>query len=226
MAAGYARASGKVGVCVVTSGPGATNTVTPVRDCGRGLGADRRDLRPGAAPRRSAPTRSRRRRSRTSWAPSPSIASWSPTRHGSKRRCARRSRSLAPGVRGPVVIDVPKDVQNWQGAFQGSGGLPIRGYRQRMDAALRQHARRRRSSQRLPRDAGRLGTAADLCGRRRDQRRGRGTSCAHFADELGIPVVTTLMGIGASTPRIRSRCACSACTARHSPITRWTTATS
>ena len=33
MAAGYARASGKVGVCVVTSGPGATNTVTPVRDC-------------------------------------------------------------------------------------------------------------------------------------------------------------------------------------------------
>ena len=33
MAAGYARASGTVGVCLVTSGPGATNTVTPVRDC-------------------------------------------------------------------------------------------------------------------------------------------------------------------------------------------------
>ncbi|HZP13129.1 MAG TPA: thiamine pyrophosphate-binding protein, partial [Nevskiaceae bacterium] len=33
MAAGYARASGKVGVALVTSGPGATNTVTPVRDC-------------------------------------------------------------------------------------------------------------------------------------------------------------------------------------------------
>ena len=32
MAAGYARASGEVGVCPVTSGPGATNTVTPVRD--------------------------------------------------------------------------------------------------------------------------------------------------------------------------------------------------
>jgi acetolactate synthase-1/2/3 large subunit len=32
MAAGYARASGKVGVLMVTSGPGATNTVTPVRD--------------------------------------------------------------------------------------------------------------------------------------------------------------------------------------------------
>src|ERR1700685_482042 len=33
MAAGYARPSGKVGVAMVTSGPGATNTVTPVRDC-------------------------------------------------------------------------------------------------------------------------------------------------------------------------------------------------
>src|SRR5262245_11726217 len=33
MAAGYARASGKVGVSMVTSGPGATNSVTPVRDC-------------------------------------------------------------------------------------------------------------------------------------------------------------------------------------------------
>src|SRR5262245_12870528 len=33
MAAGYARSSGRVGVFVVTSGPGATNSVTPIRDC-------------------------------------------------------------------------------------------------------------------------------------------------------------------------------------------------
>src|SRR5207248_11159079 len=33
MAAGYARSSGKVGVFLVTSGPGATNAVTPIRDC-------------------------------------------------------------------------------------------------------------------------------------------------------------------------------------------------
>jgi len=30
MADGYARASGKTGVCLVTSGPGATNTVTGI----------------------------------------------------------------------------------------------------------------------------------------------------------------------------------------------------
>jgi acetolactate synthase-1/2/3 large subunit len=32
MAEGYARASGEVGVCVATSGPGATNLVTPIAD--------------------------------------------------------------------------------------------------------------------------------------------------------------------------------------------------
>jgi acetolactate synthase-1/2/3 large subunit len=34
-AMGYARATGKVGVCVVTSGPGATNTITPIADAHR-----------------------------------------------------------------------------------------------------------------------------------------------------------------------------------------------
>src|SRR5438874_12148039 len=32
MAEGYARATGKVGVCLATSGPGATNLVTPIAD--------------------------------------------------------------------------------------------------------------------------------------------------------------------------------------------------
>ena len=32
MAEGYARASGKAGVVLVTSGPGATNVVTPIQD--------------------------------------------------------------------------------------------------------------------------------------------------------------------------------------------------
>ena len=34
-AMGYARATGKVGVCVVTSGPAATNTITPIADAHR-----------------------------------------------------------------------------------------------------------------------------------------------------------------------------------------------
>jgi acetolactate synthase-1/2/3 large subunit len=33
MAAGYARATGKTGVCMATSGPGATNLITGIADC-------------------------------------------------------------------------------------------------------------------------------------------------------------------------------------------------
>lgn len=32
MAQGYARATGKAGVVIVTSGPGATNMITPMQD--------------------------------------------------------------------------------------------------------------------------------------------------------------------------------------------------
>src|SRR6185312_15872568 len=37
------------------------------------------------------------------------------------------------GRPGPVVIDVPKDVQNWEGQYIGTGTLPIPGYRRRMN---------------------------------------------------------------------------------------------
>ena len=37
---GYARATGKVGVCLATSGPGATNLVTGDRDCIHGFRTD------------------------------------------------------------------------------------------------------------------------------------------------------------------------------------------
>src|SRR6188508_1081788 len=91
MAAGYARASGRVGVVMVTSGPGATNCVTPVRDC---------------------------------MADSIPIV----VICGQVRTAFEIARTGRPG---PVVVDVPKDVQNWIGAFLGENQLPITGYRQR-----------------------------------------------------------------------------------------------
>ena len=51
MAEGYARATGKVGVCIGTSGPGATNLVTADRRRLHGLHADG-----GASPGRCRPT--------------------------------------------------------------------------------------------------------------------------------------------------------------------------
>ncbi len=37
------------------------------------------------------------------------------------------------GRPGPVVLDIPKDVQNWSGDFKGSGTLPMPGYRKRLE---------------------------------------------------------------------------------------------
>src|SRR6516164_9583109 len=130
MAAGYARASGRVGVCLVTSGPGATNTVTPVRDC-------MADSIPivvisGQVATAAIGTDAFQE------APVPTMMGavakhiflvTDPTKLESTVRTAFEiARSGRPG---PVVVDVPKDVQNWEGAFRGEGLLPIPGFRRR-----------------------------------------------------------------------------------------------
>ena len=194
MAAGYARASGRVGVCVVTSGPGATNTVTPVRDCAA-------DSIPivvicGQVPTAAIGTDAFQE------APVPNIMGavakhcflvTDPARlEATVRTAFEIARTGRPG---PVVIDVPKDVQNWQGTFQGEGFLEVRGYRHRM-AAVRRNALGEQQcaeflallaeSERPMIYAGGgiiHGEAAD--------------ALRSFSGELGIPVVTTLMGIGA-----------------------------
>jgi acetolactate synthase-1/2/3 large subunit len=99
------------------------------------------------------------------------------------------------GRPGPVVIDIPKDVQNWEGCFAGEGLLPIPGYRRRMQelsqstlepgAAERFFAMLAAAQRPLIYAGGGVinGNAAE--------------ALTSFARTLGIPVVTTLMGIGA-----------------------------
>ena len=75
-AQGYARSTGKPGVCMATSGPGATNLVTVHRRRqARQHSADRHH-RPGEDAASSAPTPSRKRRSSKSAAASPSTITW------------------------------------------------------------------------------------------------------------------------------------------------------
>ncbi len=194
MAAGYARASGKVGVCLVTSGPGATNTVTPVRDC-------MADSIPivvicGQVARAAIGTDAFQE------APVPSIMGavakhiFLVTDPEKLEATVRTAFEIArTGRPGPVVIDIPKDVQNWEGSFAGEGLLPIPGYRRRMHelaaarlepaAAGRFFAMLQESRRPLIYAGGGVingNAAAALTG---------------FADAFGIPVVTTLMGIGA-----------------------------
>jgi acetolactate synthase-1/2/3 large subunit len=94
-----------------------------------------------------------------------------------------------------VVLDIPKDVQNWKGVFHGSGRLPIPGYRQRMN---------RLEASKLPGAACADFFAALGAAERPLIYAGGGVINARaayalreFAGEFRIPVVTTLMGIGA-----------------------------
>jgi acetolactate synthase-1/2/3 large subunit len=198
MAAGYARASGRVGVCLVTSGPGATNTVTPVRDCAA-------DSTPivvicGQVPTAAIGTDAFQE------APVPNIMGavakhcflvTDPARlEATVRTAFEIARTGRPG---PVVIDVPKDVQNWQGTFQGEGHLDVRGYRQRMTAVRRN----------LLKDEECASFLAMLGESERPLIYAGGgvingeaaEPLRSFVSDLGIPVVTTLMGIGAVDTR-------------------------
>tara|TARA_B100001079_G_scaffold168689_1_gene144753 strand:+ start:810 stop:2825 length:2016 start_codon:yes stop_codon:yes gene_type:complete len=194
MAAGYARASGKVGVAMVTSGPGATNCVTPVRDsmadsvpmvlvCGQvataAVGTDAFQEAPVSNIMSSAAKHV--------------FMVTDPAKLESTVRTAFEiARSGRPG---PVVIDVPKDVQNWEGTFDGEGLLPVPGYRQRMHDL--------RASQLT--DA-KCQAFFDLLGEAERPLIYAGggvinsdsaSEMAALAQAFGIPVVTTLMGIGA-----------------------------
>jgi acetolactate synthase I/II/III large subunit len=194
MAAGYARASGKVGVAVVTSGPGATNTVTPVRDCAAdsvpivvicgqvatgAIGTDAFQEAPvanimGAVAKHC-------------------FLVTDPARlEATVRTAFEIARSGRPG---PVVIDVPKDVQNWQGAYAGRGLLQMRGYQHRMDT-LRAHGLSDEQAGRLFQMLGEAERPLVYAGGGVIHA-GAAGALREFADALGLPVVTTLMGIGA-----------------------------
>ena len=194
MAAGFARASGRVGVALVTSGPGATNTVTPVRDsladsvplvvvCGQvATGAI------GTDAFQEAPVQS----IMGAVAKHVFLVTDPEKLEATVRTAFEIARTGRPG---PVVLDIPKDVQNWRGVFRGAGRLPIPGYRQRMN---------RLEAARLPAAA-----CADFFAALRQAERpliyagggvinaGAAPSLREFAKVFGIPVVTTLMGIGA-----------------------------
>ena len=194
MASGYARASGKVGVFLVTSGPGATNCVTPVRDC-------MADSVPvvmisGQVPVSSIGT--------DAFQEAPIASIMGPcAKHvflvvkpelleSTLRTAFEVARTGRPG---PVVVDIPKDVQNWIGIYRGEGTLPLRGYRRRLEAVASStltddqcHAffeRLKHSERPLLYVGGGVinANASD--------------ALRAFVERFGVPVVTTLMGIGA-----------------------------
>jgi acetolactate synthase-1/2/3 large subunit len=194
MAQGYARASGKVGVALVTSGPGATNTVTPVRDamadsipivviCGQvptaAIGTDAFQEAPVSSIMASC-------------AKHVFLVTDARKLEATLRTAFEIARSGRPG---PVVVDIPKDIQNTELTFDGASSLPVPGYRARLEAIESAHLDRTSCAKffellwhakRPLIYAGGGVTAANASRALRD-----------FAHAFGIPVTTTLMGIGA-----------------------------
>jgi acetolactate synthase I/II/III large subunit len=194
MAAGYARATGRVGVCIVTSGPGATNTVTPVRDC-------MADSVPivvicGQVPTAAIGTDAFQE------APVPSIMGavakhiFLVTDPKKLEATLRTAFEIArTGRPGPVVVDVPKDVQAWEGEFQGSGTLAVPGYRRRMQELTSQTLTAHEAAKFFDMLASSCRPLIYAGGGVINA--GAADALQEFALTLGIPVVTTLMGIGA-----------------------------
>ncbi len=195
MAAGYARASGKVGVFMVTSGPGATNSVTPVRDsmadsvplvviCGQvptaAIGSDAFQEAPVSAIMGAVAKHV-----------------FLVTDPEQLEKTVRSAFELArTGRPGPVVVDIPKDVQVWEGAFAGRGTLPLHGYRRRL-AAVTENRLSDESCERFytmlsesERPLIYAGGGVINADATKPLRR--------LADEYGIPITTTLMALGAS----------------------------
>lgn len=185
---GYARASGKVGCCLVTSGPGATNTVT-------GIATAYCDSIPLVVFTGQVPTQ---RIGNDAFQEVDIVGITRPcTKHNflvkdvrNLAKTIRQAFYLARSGRpGPVLVDLPKDVMQARTEFVWPEDIFMRSYNPTYKPNLNQL---RRTAEELARArkpvilAGGGVIMADasevLC---------------ELAHELDIPVATTLMGLGA-----------------------------
>jgi len=187
MADGYARSTGKVGVCLVTSGPGATNAVT-------GIATAYMDSIPLIVFTGQVPTHL-----------IGNDAFQEVDTVGITRSCTKHNflvkdvKDLAYTIKkafyiaktgrpGPVVIDIPKDIQTATCEFEYPDAIHLRSYNPTYHGNPKQIKRVAKVIEAAERPLLYIGGGVI-------------TSNAHkevleLAEKLQIPVFTTLMGIG------------------------------
>ncbi|MEU7786834.1 acetolactate synthase large subunit [Amycolatopsis sp. NPDC049159] len=187
-ATGYAQATGKVGVCMATSGPGATNLVTPLADANM-------DSVPVVA---ITGQQSRALIGTDAFQEADICGITMPiTKHNFlvtdpaeiPRTIAEAFHLAATGRPGPVLVDIPKDVLQEMTSFSWPTELRLPGYR----PTLRPHGKQVREAAKLIAKS-----------RRPVLYVGGGVIKAEAHEQLkqlaeltNIPVVTTLMARGA-----------------------------
>ncbi|TMJ28618.1 MAG: acetolactate synthase 3 large subunit [Alphaproteobacteria bacterium] len=190
MAEGYARASGRVGVAVATSGPGATNLVTPIADAWM-------DSTPLVCITGQVPTHLI---GNDAFQECDTVGITRPcTKHNYLvKNVEDLARVLheafyvaANGRPGPVVVDIPKDVQFAKGFYSGPRNVQHKTYRPKLKGDLEKIK----------------AAVALMAGAKRPVIYSgggvvnSGSEASHLLRELvkltGFPITSTLMGLGA-----------------------------
>ncbi|GAA5182170.1 acetolactate synthase large subunit [Rugosimonospora acidiphila] len=187
-ASGYAHATGRVGVCMATSGPGATNLVTPIADAymdSIGIVAITGQVS------RSAIGTDAFQEADIAGITVPITKHNYLVQTGEElpRILAEAFHLASSGRPGPVLVDIPKDVLQGQTSFSWPPTLDLPGYR----PTLHPHGKQIREAARM------------MVGARRPVlyvgggvlRAGAAQALRTLAELTGIPVVTTLMARGA-----------------------------
>ena len=188
MAQGYARATGKVGVCMGTSGPGATNLVTPVADAF--LDSTPLVVITGQVPTHLIGTDAFQEADTTGIFMPITKHSYLITDAADIPRVMKEAFHIArTGRPGPVLVDIPKDIASAMLDFSYPETVDLPGYKPtgsghplQVQAAAEAIAKARRPV--LYVGGGVLNAHAE-------------EELAVFAEVVQIPVVTTLMAKGA-----------------------------
>ncbi len=187
MAEGYARVSGKPGVCVVTSGPGATNAVTGIADAYM-------DSTPMVVISGQVPSTMI---GNDAFQEADFVGITRPcTKHNylvkDVSKLARTIKEAfyiaGTGRPGPVVVDVPRDIQQKEHAFRYPDKIDLRGYKPTIKGNPRQIERAVEAIEHSEKPLFYVGGGV--------QWSGAAPELTELARGLGIPVTETLMGLG------------------------------
>lgn len=185
---GYARSTGKVGVCLVTSGPGATNLVT-------GIATANYDSVPLVCFTGQVPTYLMGKEAFQEVdivGITRSICKYAVTVRRREdlaneiKKAFGIARSGRPGV---VVVDLPKDVQQALGSSAYPGLDKINGGRPGIAVPMKQLEKSLECLRKAKRPVFLLGGGVNISHANREM--------TVLAEKTGIPVVTTIMGKGA-----------------------------